>query len=481
MQRHAGGRWRSRVRRGGLLCGLILLAAGCATQGPLPAASDIEPPFAWSNAPADDAALWPAPEWWDAFGSEELSALVLEARVANPDLAAAFARVLQAGAQARIAGAPLWPTVDLSADAGRQGAFGAGADSSFGLSIGAAYEVDLWGGRRADLAAARALVAASELDRETVALTLTANVASAYFDVLSLRERLEIARLNLEVAEGVLALVEARVRFGAASPLELAQQRAAVAGQRAALPLLEQAEREARAGLAVLLGRTPQDLDVSADGLEGVGVPPVVAGLPSELLARRPDIRREEMRLAAASADVAVARAALLPDLRLTASAGFRSAQLSSLFDGDPLWNALAGLVAPIFNAGRLAAGEDFAEARHEELLQSYRATVLGAFAEVDTTLGALESLAVRARWLDEALAEATTALDLAERRYRAGAEGLLTVLDAQRTFYQARDERARLRLERLQAIVALYRALGGGWRAGDATAGVAGDADATG
>lgn len=442
------------------------MLSGCATFRSGEVDSGFEMPGEWSQA-APGEVRWPDTEWWHGFGSAELDGLIARAQESNPDLAAAFERILQAEARAKIAGASLLPEVDFAADAGRSGVIGNGAASNFGLSLGAAYEVDLWGRNSADRAAARAQVAASVHDQETVALTLSAGIADLYFQVLSLRERLTVARLNLEAAESVLRLVEARERFGSASPLELAQQRAAVAQQRAGIPALEQQEREARAALALLLGEVPQGFDVTASELTGLSMPAVAPGLPAELLQRRPDIRRTEMELIAAEADIAIARAALFPSLRLTGSLGLRSDELSTLFDGDPLWSVASALTMPIFNSGRLAANRDLAESRYRELLHGYRGVILSAFADVDTVLGNLDALEERARWQTEARKEAETALSLAEARYRAGASDLLAVLDAQRTLYQARDAEVQLRAERMRAKVDLFRALGGGW-AGD-------------
>jgi NodT family efflux transporter outer membrane factor (OMF) lipoprotein len=445
---------------------LVATVAGCATYPLTPPDAGVTPPADWNQPVNADQAAWPAPAWWRQFGSSELDRLIEQARSGNHDLAAAVARVYQAEAQARIAGAPLLPAVSLGADAGRDGTLGGAGASSYGLALGASYEVDFWGGNRAALASARAALAASEFDRATVALTVTSGVATAYLQILSLRERLEIARLNLTIAERVLAVVEARARFGAASALELAQQRAAVAGQRAAIPALEQQEREARAALATLLGRVPQGFDVQATGLADFTVPAIAAGVPSGLLERRPDIRRAERQLAAAQADVAAARAALFPSLELSASVGVRAATVSALFDDNPLYSLAAALTAPIFQGGRLRAGEELAAARREELLESYRAAIIAAFADAETALDALGSLDEQAKWQAETVKQATTALGLAETRYRAGAEDLLTVLDAQRTLYQARDQEAQVRLLRLQGAVSLFRALGGGWSA---------------
>lgn len=457
----------SSVLRHGVTFAIAMLAAGCASFKPIPPDAGIENPAGWTMQASDaagESAVWPAADWWRGFGSTELDDLIVRARAGNPDLGAAYLRIVQAQAQAKIVGATLYPQVDFGADAAHQGVVGGGSGESYGLSLGASYEIDLWGRNRADRAAARAQVEASELNRETVALTLTAGVATSYLQVLSLRERLAVARLNLALAEDVLELVEARARFGSASPLELAQQRAAVASQRAGLPPLEQQEREARATLALLLGVPPQGFDVQARGLEDLRMPQVRAGLPAELLQRRPDIRAAEMQLVIAQADIAIARAALFPSLRLSGSLSSRGDSLSVLFSQDPSYSIAAALAMPIFNAGRFSAARDAAEARHEELLLGYRGVILTALSDVDTVLGDLEALAEQAHWQEETLRQAEVTLELAQARYRAGAADLLTVIDAQRTLYQARDQEAQLRVLRLQATVELYRALGGGW-----------------
>ena len=445
----------------GLLVPLVLVACGTTPVQPVMPA----PPEGWEYAGGQVPAAWPARTWWQAFGSAELDRLMVDAQRGNPDLGAAAARILQAEAQARIAGASLLPGVDASLDAGRSGIVDQGGGSaSYGASLGASYELDFWGANRASREGARAALLATAYDRETVALTLTAGVASTYLQVLSLQERLDIARLNLELAEEILRVVETRVRNGAGTPLDLARQRAVVARQRASVEPLRQQERDARAALALLLGRTPQGFTVDGQ-LAGLDIPDVVAGLPSELLARRPDIRQQEARLRAADADIAVARAAFFPAIRLTGAVGTRSDVFSELFNGDLLYNVGASLTQPLFNAGRLRAQRELTEARRLELVEHYRGAILQAFADVDLALSSIETLAEQAYQQEIELAETRRAFTLAEARYREGADDLLSLLDAQQSLYQAEENNGLLRLGRMQAIVTLYRTLGGGWQ----------------
>lgn len=343
--------------RAAVVLGGLLVISGCGTT-PVQQVPP-SPPEGWEYASPTARDAWPARDWWRAFGSAELDQLMIDAQAGNPDLDAAAARVLQAEAQARIAGASLLPNVDVGLDASRSGLVEqGGASGSYSSSLGASYELDFWGANRARRDGARATLQATAFDRETVAITLSAGVASAYLQVLSLQERLEIARLNLELAEEILRVVESRVSSGAGTPLDLARQRAVVARQRASVQPLLQQERDARAALALLLGRVPQGFTVDGN-LADILIPEVMAGLPAELLVRRPDIRLQEARLLAADADIAVARAAFLPGVRLTGAVGTRSDVFSEVFSGDLLYNIGASLTQPIFNAGRLRAQRD--------------------------------------------------------------------------------------------------------------------------
>lgn len=461
-----------RMKRMADLCCAVLIPVVLAGCGAATVADrSLTTPARWDAAETeaaragDGTANWPAPDWWRRFGSDELNALIGVAQGENLDLASATARLFQAEAQARVAGAALLPSLNLGVSASRSGSVGQGdAGSSFGADLGASYELDFWGKNRANRDAAVASLRASGYARDTVALTVSAGVANTYLQVLSLRERLAIARLNLANAERVLALVESKVRHGAVSRLDLAQQRSVLANQRAAIPPLEQQERDARSALAILLGRAPQQFDVRESDLASLRLPDIAPGLPAQLLARRPDIRASEAQLAAADANLAAARAALFPSVSLNASLGAQNSVFSSLFDDDPIYRLGASLSQSIFDGGRLRGQREIARARQQELLYGYRAAVLAAFADVESALGAVKTLDERERLQAEVLNEATLVFQLAEARYRAGEVDLLNVLDAQRSLYSAQDQTRQLRLAHLQALVGLFRALGGGW-----------------
>ncbi|CAN5652373.1 pyoverdine export/recycling transporter outer membrane subunit OmpQ [soil metagenome] len=452
----------------------LVLQAGCATPVLMDAVTAPNLPAQWRDGSAaareqaNNAAV--TGEWWQGFGSPELDALVTRAGTLSLDLAAAATRVRQAAATARQAGAALRPSITATADANavrslngttRSGA--SATSSSYGGLIDASYEPDFSGRNRALRDSALAAVQASDFDRDGVRLTVTSATAAAWLQAVALRERSAIAGLNVRSAESLLALVESRARAGAATPLELAQQRGLVATQRRAIASLAAQVDESLTTVAQLLGQAG-GVQIGVASLDSLTAPSPSAGVPSDLLLNRPDIARAEAELAAANADVAAARAAMLPRVTLGAGVGFASDRIASVFD-NPIASLAAGLAAPIFDAGRLEAGRDLAIARREELVASYRSAIVGAFADVETALIAIDGAEAQSAAHAEELAQARNALRLAESRYRAGAETSLTLLDAQRTLYAAQDTAVQLKMSRLVASVSLYKALGGGWR----------------
>jgi outer membrane protein, multidrug efflux system len=440
------------------LCAGLLSACGTI---PLPTtlrASDIPPNF--EQTMQANAPIWPTPEWWKGFSSAELDTLIATTQTQNLDLAAAEARVLQADARVRETGTALLPTITAGANASKQTHSG-----TFSASLGASYEFDFWGRNHDLLAASQAVSKATRADRETVALTATAGTANTYFQLLSLRERLAIARLNLETAQSVLTITEARVRDGVATMLELAQQRAQIAGLQSVIPQLEQQELQTRTALALLLGRPPEGFDVTGTELDYLALPAVAPGLPSELLIRRPDVVAAEASLESAHANVEAARAAFFPTIALTGSGGLASAALTGLV-ANPTgsFGFALSLAQTIFDAGRLSAQSDEARAREQELIATYRAAAITAFSEVEDSLGGIAHFAQQEGFQAEQAAQSEQAFTIAQLRYREGVADFLSVLDAQRTLYGARDQLGQIRLQRLQAIVGLYKALGGGW-----------------
>ncbi|MDD0974081.1 efflux transporter outer membrane subunit [Pseudomonas fontis] len=448
---------------------LMLGACSSTLEAPAP----VPAPADWQSAHSATARI--EGDWWRAFSSPELDRLIERARLNSFDLAAAMARVRQAQATAIVAGAPLLPEVKFGLDASRQrlmrGDGFSGIDASnnqrtytsYSTTLSASYEIDFWGGKAAARDSALAALDASRHDRATVELTLLSGVANSYLQCLALTEQVRIARLNLANARSVLQVVETRQQAGSATALELAQQRSLVANQERQLPLLEQQLQDSRITLATLLGDPVQTLQLGGVAFAAISGPVIGAGVPSDLLTRRPDIATAEARLLAAQANVQVARAAMLPSLTLGANLGSGAQHFADLVR-SPYYSLTAGLAAPIFNNGRLAAERDRAKAEQEELLQSYHGAIVAGFADVEKALNGIEGVERQRQWQDEEVRQARIAFELADSRYQAGAETLLTVLETQRTLYQAQDQQVQLRLSRLQGSVGLYKALGGGW-----------------
>jgi multidrug efflux system outer membrane protein len=449
----------------GLYCAVL---TGCASHLPIaepPPKVDL--PAGWTTTTPSNNQEWPDKSWWHRFGSPELTHLVNEGQSSNLELAGALARVRQAEAEARIAGVSLLPTANFYSDASRTMPVRSGSTSTSDSSmLQVSYEVDFWGKNKASVVSAEESLEANRFDRQIVALTVTCGIVSTYLQVLSLHDRLAVAREQVANAENVLKLVEAQKSAGAASRLDLARQRSTVAQQKSQIPDLMQQHRKAKSALAILLGKAPQAFSTGPLGLDTVTLPEVSPGLPSDLLTRRPDIRRAEANLAAANANVAVARANLFPNINLTGSLGTQSNALLSLLNTPNLLaNISASLMMPIFNGGRLKDEREIAIARKQELVQVYRATVISALSEVDTALGEIRSLDEQRRLKTIEFDQARQAFDLSETRYKLGAEDLMTVLDTQRSLSDVQNDIGILKLKRLQATVSLYKALGGGWK----------------
>jgi NodT family efflux transporter outer membrane factor (OMF) lipoprotein len=446
------------------------LSAGCALHEVPPKAPVL--PAAFDNRSIENQQPWPSQDWYKGFGSPELQALIDQAAGSNLDLTMARARVKQADARARQAHAAILPSVDANGNANYLAGHsvdGTAHETDWSALLSASYEVDFWGKNRATARSASLLAQASKADRDTIALTTLAGVANGYFQVLSLTDRLAIAAANVDAAQNLLAVIQARYDVGLSNPVELATQKTIVATAALVIPDLRQQQAEALAGLAILLGRAPENFSVEGRTLDTLSEPQVGSGLPSELLTRRPDLFMAEANMHAANADVIVARAALFPSLTLTASGGLQNPALNaaviSLSGAGPTLNLGAAIMQPIFNGGRLRAARNEAEAKEEELVAAYSAAILSALVDVENALAALRHLDDARLLQEENLAQSARAFEGASIRYKAGAHDYLALLEAQRTLYTAREQYSLYKLARLQALVALCKALGGGWQ----------------
>lgn len=446
----------------------LLSACAVTEPGTRPA---IQLPAAWDEARPDAAsAAEPGPGWWGNFSSPPLRALVQEAQVGSADLRIAAQRVRQAEIALQLAGVSLLPSANanLGSSANRSNSSdGEGStrkSSSAGLSV--SYEVDLWGRIAAGVQSSEALLSASRFDREAANLALNGSVASTYFQWLATGERLRIARENLAIAERVLKIVDARQRNGVATALEVSQQKTAVLTQRTALLPLELQMRQTASALALLMGRVPQGFQPPAENFNTLAVPVVGPGLPSALLTRRPDLAAAEAQLAAADGNVAAARAALLPSISLSASAGLSSAALLNLVNPANSLSVGLSLAQNLFDNGRQRLQIQSSQSQRVILVENYGSAVRSALKEVDDGLGNAERSRRQELAQQQIVEQARLTLRLAELRYREGSGDLLSVLDAQRTLFSAQDALVTQRLSRLVAAVDLYKALGGGWTA---------------
>ncbi len=408
-------------------------------------------------------------QWWERFNSPELNRLITQAFDRNHDLKGALARVLQTEANARSTSAGFFPSISAGVSGSRterQQPNGPDvASRGYQGTLQAAYQVDLFGQIRNAAASANRRLESSLYDRETVAITLVSSVITSYLQVLSARERLQLTTERLKNAEEILRLLETQRRVGVLSDLELAQQRSALASQRAALPGLRLAERQSLNGLAVLLGQNPEGFDIQGRALTELSLPVIASGIPSTLLMRRPDLRSAESGLRAANFDVAGARAARFPSIQLTASGGSSSGALADLFATGTFFYTLgASASETIFAGGRLLAQEQGARARYLELSEDYQQSVIAAFRDVENALEAVSQNGQQYDLAREASTQADLAYRLAQLRYRTGSADFQTVLNAQNSAFSAQESVVQGELSRFSAVVSLTLALGGGW-----------------
>lgn len=455
-----------------LLTSLVLLAA-CATPPP-PQPPKVELPKAWKEtAPrfAQDG------RWWRIYQDPELDKLVDEALAKNADLLIAAARVDEARALVADAKGAQMPTVDARFGAQRQrnsqrtATFFSGIPleyNDYRASLNVSWEVDVFGRLRAQASAAAADYQASEAARDGVRLALAAQVAKSYFALRSLDEQIAMTHRNISLREDALRLQRRRFEGGVISEYDLRQLEAEAAAVRAQLPPLELARDQQEAALTVLLGRSPAQIfdagvartQVFDESLHATVLP---AGMPSELLLRRPDLVEAERRLAATNARIDAARASMFPSISLTGLAGRESASLSNLFNGPAgIYYFLASVAQPIYAGGRLQAETDAAKAREQQALAEYQKAIQSAFSEVRTALvgqtRSRESFEAESS-RERALAQS---LRLAQLRYENGIASQLDVIDAERGLLSARISRIEALRAQRAAIADLFRALGG-------------------
>ncbi|HVU25442.1 MAG TPA: efflux transporter outer membrane subunit [Opitutus sp.] len=451
-----------------------LLFAGC-TVGPNYSRPDVATPAAWKESPP--AATAPsAPQtgaWWEIFGDTELAALEAQVIASNQDLQRAAARIAAARALARVSEADLYPNLSAGVSnsrfrtsANRAPASPAVEASDHAAQFDLSYELDFWGRVRRVSEAARAEAAVAVDDYHVAQLTLTADAARDYFQLRSLDAEHAILEATLALRRDEVRLQETRNQAGLINEVDVTRARTEAANVEAELHAIARDRARTEHALAILCGKSPAEFSVAARAAT-TGLPAVPAGLPSSLLQRRPDLAAAEHELHAACARIGVAKADFLPRVSLTGSAGFASAELSSLTASDSrAWSIGPSVHLPLFDGGRNRANLAAAQANYDAALAAYRGAALTAFREVEDALSDHRTLALQAEAVQRALASARDTAALANERYQRGLSNYLDVVDAQRAVLQTERLDRRLQLELTLSAVQLTKALGGGWSA---------------
>jgi NodT family efflux transporter outer membrane factor (OMF) lipoprotein len=474
------------MRRMLLVAGLPLLCAACAPIGPdyvrpavadMPATWKIEP--GWRPASPADAV--PKKEWWKAFGDKQLDGLEANCLKDNPSLQTAVARLDQALAQSNAHAASLFPMIALNAGASRSRISANRPLSSYSVpnsstvqndfkpSLTVSYEVDWLGRVRRDIESARASAEQAGADRENVRLVLTAQVASAYFQLRQLDEEIRFVSDSIGLQEKVLDLIRMRHELGAAAEGDVALQSALVESSKAQLELLRNQRRQVEDTLATLTGAPAASFKLSAGWLPAI-IPAIPVGLPGSLLERRPDIASAERAMAAANAQIGVAKAAYFPSLTLSpVFGGYESNSLPSLISAPSLiWSVGVLASQTLFDGGRIRAGVDFAQAGYVAALANYRQAVLVAIQEAQDALGTLHGLESARQKQDEAVRNQNKAYEITLLRYKEGLDNALTLATVQQNQLLALRVQSQIRGDQFVSAVSLLKALGGGWQETD-------------
>lgn len=449
------------------------LVLGACSVGPDYERPAVETPEEWREGLKGAVSLAETP-WWELYKDEALVQMIRSALEANPDVLLALERVTEARARAGFVRADLYPRLDAGASAGSSKL------SEEVLSLpsvkdpkyqhyevfGAlSWELDLWGRIRRGIEAEEALVFAAEEERRAVVVSVVAEVARVYLELRDLDARIELSRLTVTSRREYVALAELRFRGGVTSELDFRQSEAELARTQSILADLERQDREKENELSILLGRNPGARPRGA-AIDALPLPPAVpAGLPSQLLERRPDLRAAEQLLVSANARIGEAKALMYPRVSLTVVGGFQSNDVSNFItSAASFWEMIGGLTAPIWDWGKNQARVEETESRSRQAVIQYQATIRQAFREVEDALNAIRRSGEKRTAMDARVTAQRQVLSLAETRYRGGISPYLEVLDAQRELFDSELERAATIGEQLTSVVRLYRALGGGW-----------------
>ncbi|MEI7429598.1 MAG: efflux transporter outer membrane subunit [Betaproteobacteria bacterium] len=446
---------------------LLLPLLNACMVGPDYVRPQVETPLSW-RVDDKDARDLANTAWWEQFNDPVLTDLIAAALGGNKDLLIASARIEEYEGRYGVSRAGLLPQVGLGASAGQQnslpGVQQKGSYGSYDTTLSTSWEIDLWGKIRRQNESARAQVVASEEGRQGVILSLVGNLVSAYVNLRDLDRQLEIAASTAKSREASYAVFKDRYAGGVISILELSQNKSQYEDALANIPALEKSIAQQENALSLLLGLNPGPI-ARGKSIDELGVPAVPEGLPSSLLERRPDIREAEQNLIAANAQIGAAKAAYFPTISLTGILGAASGNLSSLFSGGSnTWQFGGALNVPIFTAGKIGSQVKVAEAQQQQALFAYQKTIQNAFREVNDALVDQEKTVVQLDAQRQQVESLQQYAETARLRYDNGYTSYIEVLDAERSLFSAQLQYTRTQQTRLQAMVNLYKAIGGGW-----------------
>ena len=476
-------------RRGLGVISLTILLAGCASVGPNYQRPALEAPAQWTESQEKAGVALALEEiaWWKAFSDPVLNGLIEQAAKTNLDLEQARARIVQGRADVTKAGAAALPSINaigsVTRSQGGSSTITSGSSSSpeslataagtiFQAGFDASWEIDVFGGTRRSVDASRARLEASVEDLRATLLTLLGDVAKNYADLRANQAGLLITRRNVAAQQQTVEVTRERFRLGLTTYLDVAQAEAQKAATESNLPTLEAAIKQSIHRLGILLGKEPNALKTELSPVRPIPQPNGVmaAGLPSELLARRPDLRQVERQLAAASADIGVATAELYPKFDLTAGLGLQESSVSKFLKASSgrYWSLVPGVTWNLFDGGKARATVKNKRAVYEEKLAKYHASFLTALEEVENALAAYYAEQTKRRILAESVSANQEAVTLAHERYRKGLTNFLDVLTAENSLYTAQSNLSKSEANLLTDLISLYKALGGGWNAAD-------------
>jgi NodT family efflux transporter outer membrane factor (OMF) lipoprotein len=458
---------------------IMAILAGCAV-GPDYQAPRTSAPAQWTSSLAGGETNGPVAlaDWWKNFGDTNLDALMAAAIHSNLTLHIAEARVREARAEKGVVTGGLWPSLSANGSYSRNlyGAHTFPPLGGFGVPLGynlynadfdAAWELDIFGGTRRAVEAANAKIGAAEYGERDVLVSLLAEVARNYIDARAYQQRLKIVRDNIRAEQDILDLTSNRYQSGLSSDLDVQQAKAVLSQNQAAVPALETGFDTTVFHLAVLLGQPPGALqeEMSATNVIPLAPPLVPVGLPSDLLLRRPDVQQAERQLAAATAQIGVAKADLYPKFSLTGLAGLQSVSANNWFEySSKYWDAGPSVQWEIFEAGSIVANVHVQNARQEQARDAYQQAMLVALEDTETALTAYAREQVRRKSLAQSEQANRQAMDLATQRYKNGLVDFLHVLDIEKDLYAAQDALVQSDQSISVDLVQLYKALGGGW-----------------